>query len=80
MIEQNYFKSSKDTGALNEKQKKLAKMMGISSRDYGAPRKERQIRRGRSKRAIASNQSLSSNEEFLANNDDFSPENQLEVD
>ena len=43
MIEQNYFKSSKDTGALNEKQKKLANMMGISSRDYGAPRKERQI-------------------------------------
>jgi hypothetical protein len=78
MIEQNYFKSSKDTGVLSTKQKQLAKNMGLSSRDNGAPRKERQIRRER-KRAEVGNKLLSFDEDFFANDNEFTPENQLGV-
>ena len=46
MIEQNYFKSSKDTGPKSKLGKKLASM-GSSSRDGGSPRKDRRRRRRR---------------------------------
>lgn len=51
MIEQNYFKSSRDTGPLSKlkakaKAHKLTKM-GSSSRDDGSPRKERRRRNRR---------------------------------
>lgn len=46
MIEQNYFKSSKDTGPKSKLTKKLASL-GSSSRDAGSPRKERRRRRRR---------------------------------
>ena len=46
MIEQNYFKSSKDTGPKSKLSKKMASL-GSSSRDEGSPRKERRRRRRR---------------------------------
>lgn len=59
MIEQNYFKSSRDTGPKAKlKSKKLSKL-GSSSRDDGSPRKERRRRRRREdeskKRLVAKN-------------------------
>jgi len=45
MIEQNYFKSSRDTGPKSKlKAKKLEKMSSMSSRDDGSPRKGRRRR------------------------------------
>lgn len=46
MIEQNYFKSSKDSGPKSKLSKKLS-ALGSSSRDGGSPRKERRRRRRR---------------------------------
>ena len=46
MIEQNYFKSSRDTGPKSKlKAKKLETMGSMSSRDDGSPRKSRRQRR-----------------------------------
>lgn len=48
MIEQNYFKSSRDTGPKSKlKAKKLETMGSMSSRDEGSPRKDRRRRRRR---------------------------------
>lgn len=54
MIEQNYFKSSRDTGPKSKlKAKKLEKMGSMSSRDDGSPRKGRRRRvRGDEKSAL----------------------------
>ena len=47
MIEQNYFKSSRDTGPLSKKKGKKLSKAGSSSRDDGSPRKDRRRRRRR---------------------------------
>lgn len=47
MIEQNYFKSSRDNGPLSKKKGKKLSKVGSSSRDDGSPRKDRRRRRRR---------------------------------
>lgn len=45
MIEQNYFKSSRDTGPLSKKKSKMISKTGSSSRDDGSPTKRKRKRR-----------------------------------